>query len=138
MLPAQRTFWVMVLLGMVMMINSGCGKKHLHVSTMSGAPGEGELAMGLDEANAQSGLGDSGLDESGLANQGEGGAASSTDDLEPLDFTHDVPPASQSPGTGEQLAGLSDGTEPPGQEIQTQSHSLPSLNPHLQVMGQKI
>ena len=142
MLPVHRTFCVMVFLGMVMMINSGCGKKHLHVSTMSGAPGEGELAMGLDESNDQDGLGaNSGLDESGLGNQGEDSTASSTDtnDLEPLDFTHDIPAPSQTQDTGEQLAGLSDGlgsagdqvggTETPGQEIQTQSHSLPSLDP---------
>ena len=96
--------------------------------------------MGLDDANSQdkSGLDSNGLDESGLSNQGD----DSSDDLEPLDFTHQVPPPlnqneennQQGSGLEDGMAGLSDnngtaGTEAPGQEIQTQSPSLSSLAP---------
>lgn len=133
--PMYRTSSIMLILGMCLLINSGCGKKHLHVSTMSGAPGEGELAMGLDNSGDQSGLGDG----SGLDNQGGESMASSTDDLEPLDFTNDVAPLTQASASQDDdnlLAELPNetgsqdtqgtGLDTPGQEIQSQSPS--SLN----------
>ncbi len=141
-----QTTSVMLILGILLIINAGCGRKHLHVSTMSGAPGEGELAMELDDSGDQSGLGDgSGLDESALANQGDGeteAMASSTDDLEPLDFTHNaVPPSETSDSQLDDnlLAGLPESSAPlggqgggagsqAGQEIQTQSPSFPPLD----------
>ncbi len=135
--PTYRTSSIMLILGMCLLINSGCGKKHLHVSTMSGAPGEGELAMDLDNSGDQNGLGDSsGLDGSGLNKQDGESTASSTGDLEPLDFTNDVEPLTQgsaSQGENNLLAGLPDGNGSqgtqgtglgtPGQEIQSQSPS---------------
>ena len=134
--PAYQTSLIMLLVGTLVLITAGCGKKHLHVSTMSSAPGEEEVAMATDLTEDQSGLENSGLDESGLATQGEDAADSSTDDLEPLDFTHQTPPvvASQEPepssATNDFFTELNDSDaspSAPSQEIQSQSPSLPLL-----------
>ena len=69
MFSAHRTVWAIIILGLLVAGPSGCGKKHLHVSTTSGAPGEGEFAMGLDDSGESNGLGDLNLSEAGLSNQ---------------------------------------------------------------------
>ncbi|GJL65959.1 MAG: hypothetical protein NPIRA05_09300 [Nitrospirales bacterium] len=135
--PTSHTSSIILILGILFLISAGCGKKHLHVSTMSGSPGEEEVAMDLDTSDDQSGMEHSGLDEAGLGNQEVNNTASSTNDLEPLDFTHDVAPleqASDSQSENDLFAGLDDGTpssdnhgqgfEDPGQEIQSQSPSF--------------
>ncbi|MCA9473504.1 MAG: OmpA family protein [Nitrospirales bacterium] len=138
--PAYQKSVIILIIGMLILINAGCGKKHLHVSTMSGAPGEEELVMITDSSEDQSGLGGSGLDESGLGNDG---AHSSPEDLEPLDFTYNptLPSthASDSSSNTDLFAELDDQTatpegltndpSAPGQDIQSQSQSpfLPPL-----------
>ncbi|GJL56370.1 MAG: hypothetical protein NPIRA02_35020 [Nitrospirales bacterium] len=120
--PTYHTSSMILILSILILVSAGCGKKHLHVSTMSGSPGEEELAMDLDASDDQSGLGTSGLDEAGLDNQD---VEAPPEDLEPLNFTHAVPPLEQfsdnqavesQPGDAQSdndlFAGLDEGTPP--------------------------
>lgn len=151
--PTYQTSSIILILGILFLISSGCGKKHLHVSTMSGSPGEEEVAMDLETSDDQSGMETSGLDESGLGNQDVDDTASSdqeidvaaspTDDLEPLDFTHDVAPLEQpsdSQAENDLFAGLNDGTtspddnqgqgfEDPGQGFEDAGQGIQSQSP---------
>ncbi|WP_447969581.1 OmpA family protein [Nitrospira sp. M1] len=134
--PTYHTSSIILILGILILISAGCGKKHLHVSTMSGSPGEEELAMDLDASNDQSGLESSGLDESGLDNQNvDGTAASLSDDLEPLDFTHETPQlnqASDSQPENDLFAGLDAGTSPhenQGEGLENAEQGIQSQSP---------
>ncbi len=154
--PSYQTSSFVLILGIVLLLTGGCGKKHLHVSTMSGAPGEEELAMELDTAEDQSGLDSSALDESGLGNQQIASDESLPDDLEPLDFTTPTAPPTPTQGSDsstnddllagldketndDRLSGFDSGSnlpesrderlESPEQEIQSQSPSSFPVNP---------
>ena len=139
MLPARRTLWTIIILGLLIAPLSGCGKKHLHVSTTSGAPGEGEFAMGIDSSGDSTGLGDSNLSESGLANLSKDDTTSNTQDPsnlanDPIDMVSASNQDSSSPEGNNQMgdslnpmtgSGMNEGTgdDTPGSEIQTQSPS---------------
>ena len=126
--PTFRMFFIISTLGILFALISGCGQKHLHVSTTSGEPGqEGELEAGLQDSNSdQQGLGDLALTESGLGNQTE-----SSDSTDQDGMTRAQDPSSQNRGVeNSEAVGQDDplmaqdfsATEP-GQEIQAQSSS---------------
>ena len=72
MIPTLRTFWIIAIVGIFLIGLSGCGEKHLEVSTSSGKSEQpGELgATGPETGSDQTGIQDSSLSESGLGNQG--------------------------------------------------------------------
>ena len=123
-----RMFLLLGTVGFLFILISGCGQKHLHVSTTSGEAGpEGELEAGLQASNAdQQGLEDSSLSESGLGNQTD--TSGSTD---PQAMTRANDPSSQNRGVGqsepfgndEPFTAQDSAASEPGQEIQAQSSS---------------
>ena len=130
--PTFRMFFIISTLGILFALISGCGQKHLHVSTTSGEAGqEGELEAGLEASNSdQTGLGDVALSESGLGNQTE-----SSDSTDPDGMTKAQDPSSQNRGIeNAEALGQDDplmaqdfSASDPGQEIQAQSSSQPAM-----------
>ena len=123
--PPIRMFFLISTLGILFALISGCGQKHLHVSTTSGEPGqEGELeAAGLQDSNAdQQGLGDLALTESGLGNQTE---SSDSTDQDPSSQGRGVE-SSEVPGQDDPLMAQDFSASDPGQDIQAQSSSQPT------------
>ena len=80
--PALRTFWMVTFAVVFFVGTSGCGQKHLSVSTSSGkANQQEELEASLqDSPSAQTGIEDSSFTETGLGSQieteGQGSQAS--------------------------------------------------------------
>ena len=137
--PTFRMFFIISTLGLLFALISGCGQKHLHVSTTSGEPGqEGELEAGLQASNSdQTGLEGLALSESGLGNQTE-----SSDSTDPDGMTMaSQDPSSQNRGVeNSEALGQDDplmaqdfSASEPGQEIQAQSSSQP--NPDASISG---
>ena len=73
MIPTFRTFWIITMMAIFLIGQSGCGEKRLEVSTSSGKTEqpEGLQASGPGTETEQSGIHDSSLSESGLGNQSE-------------------------------------------------------------------
>lgn len=71
MIPAHRVFWTMSIVVMFVIGISGCGQKHLSVSTSSGKANEQEAleASLQDTPSAQTGIQDSSLTETGLGSE---------------------------------------------------------------------
>lgn len=136
--PTIRMFLIISTLGLLFALISGCGQKHLHVSTTSGEPGqEGKLEAGLQASNSdQTGLEDLALSESGLGNQTD---SSGLTDQDAMNMAQD--PSSQNRGVeNSEALGNDDpliaqdfSATGPGQEIQAQSSSQP--NPDASISG---
>ena len=130
--PPFRTFFLISTLGILLALISGCGQKHLHVSTTSGEPGqEGELEAGLQDSNSdQKGLGALALSESGLGNQTESSEATDQDGMggdaqDPASQGRGVE-KSEAMGQDDPLMAQDFSASEPGQEIQAQSSSQPA------------
>ena len=73
MIPTLRSFWIIAIMAIFLIGQSGCGKERLEVSTSSGKTDQpaGSLASASGTDTGQSGIQDSSLSESGLGNQSE-------------------------------------------------------------------
>ena len=128
--PTFRMFFIISTLGLLFALISGCGQKHLHVSTTSGEPGqEGELEADLQASNSdQTGLENLALSESGLGNQTD--SSGSTDQggtnmaQDPSSQNRGVE-NSEALGNDDPLIAQDFSATGPGQEIQAQSSSQP-------------
>jgi peptidoglycan-associated lipoprotein len=110
---------------------TGCGEKRVHVSTVSGAPGQ-EVALEPIDENLQaqaSGLGNESVDESALSSQIPDGEAASTEPVgsaltnEPINMAHEStadPLTTGLTGNDSSFAPLSE-----GQDFSAQSSSSP-------------
>ena len=130
--PPFRMFILISTLGILFTLISGCGQKHLHVSTTSGEPGpEKELEAGLDASDSdQQGLGALALSESGLGNQTDSSDATDQDGMsgdaqDPSSQGRGVE-KSEAMGQDDPLMAQDFSASEPGQDIQAQSSSQPN------------